>query len=95
MDATQIATVTGFVRAMSKYEISSVEEANVYVTVLQASMVDAKPITLAQVVKATKIPFSTASRMAWSLSQRGLIKYQAHPTDRRKKLLIAKNLNGG
>jgi DNA-binding MarR family transcriptional regulator len=95
MDATQIATVTGFVRAMSKHEISSVEELNVYVTALKASVIDAKPMTLAQIVKATKIPFSTASRMAWALSQRGLIKYQAHPTDRRKKLLIAKNFNGG
>ena len=42
-------------------------------------------------VKKLDMPFSTASRVAWSLTPEGgeigVLKYVAHPTDRRKKLL--------
>ena len=38
------------------------------------------------------MPFSTASRVVWSLTEEGgeigVIRYQSHPTDRRKKLLV-------
>lgn len=45
--------------------------------------------TLAGIVRRLHVPFSTASRVLWSMSQRGLISYQKHPTDRRKKLIVA------
>jgi DNA-binding MarR family transcriptional regulator len=53
---------------------------------------DGNPHTLASIVKKLKMPFSTASRVVWSLTEEGgdigIIKYLNHPTDRRKKLLV-------
>jgi DNA-binding MarR family transcriptional regulator len=53
--------------------------------------------TLASIVKKLKIPFSTASRIVWSLTEEGgdigLIRYLTHPTDRRKKLLVINEHN--
>jgi hypothetical protein len=38
------------------------------------------------------MPFSTASRVVWSLTKDGgdlgIVRYQQHPTDRRKKYLV-------
>lgn len=52
---------------------------------------DGHPHTLVTLVKKLEMPFSTASRVAWSLTPEGgeigVIKYVPHPTDRRKKLL--------
>jgi DNA-binding MarR family transcriptional regulator len=52
---------------------------------------DGQPHTLVTLVKKLDMPFSTASRVAWSLTPEGgdigVIKYVPHPTDRRKKLL--------
>jgi DNA-binding MarR family transcriptional regulator len=53
---------------------------------------DGEPHTLATLVKKLHMPYSTASRVVWSLTEAGgdlgLIRYERHPTDRRKKLLI-------
>jgi DNA-binding MarR family transcriptional regulator len=58
---------------------------------------DGNPHTLASIVKKLKIPFSTASRVVWSLTEEGgdvgIIKYLNHPTDRRKKLLVIDERN--
>src|SRR5262245_42502549 len=58
---------------------------------------DGNPHMLASLVKKLKIPFSTASRVVWSLTEEGgnigIIKYQSHPTDRRKKLLVINGPN--
>lgn len=58
---------------------------------------DGNPHTLASIVKKLKIPFSTASRVVWSLTEEGgdvgIIKYLSHPTDRRKKLLVIDERN--
>ena len=44
-------------------------------------------VTLADIHKKTGMPFSTLSRLAWGLSQRRLLSYVEHPTDRRKKII--------
>ncbi|HEY8518714.1 MAG TPA: hypothetical protein VIN61_01440 [Gammaproteobacteria bacterium] len=53
---------------------------------------DGHPHTLATLVKKLQMPFSTASRVVWSLTAEGgdigVIKYKNHPTDRRKKYLV-------
>src|SRR5690606_21775129 len=53
---------------------------------------DGTPHTLASLVKKLKMPFSTASRVVWSLTEEGgdigVIRYMSHPTDRRKKQLV-------
>jgi DNA-binding MarR family transcriptional regulator len=58
---------------------------------------DGVPHTLASLVKKLKMPFSTASRVVWSLTEEGgnigVIRYQSHPTDRRKKQLIVNQRN--
>ena len=58
---------------------------------------DGNPHTLASIVKKLKMPFSTASRVVWSLTEEGgdigVIKYLNHPTDRRKKLLVINERN--
>lgn len=46
-----------------------------------------EPPTLASVTRGLRIPFSTASRVIYGLSQSGFLKYTNHKTDRRKKLL--------
>ena len=55
------------------------------------------PHTLASIVRKLKMPFSTASRVVWSLTAEGgdigIIRYQSHPTDRRKKLLVMNQRN--
>jgi DNA-binding MarR family transcriptional regulator len=52
---------------------------------------DGNPHTLVSLVKKLDMPFSTASRVVWSLTDEGgdvgVVKYIPHPTDRRKKLL--------
>ena len=52
---------------------------------------DGDPHTLVSLVKKLDMPFSTASRVVWSLTDEGgevgIVKYLPHPTDRRKKLL--------
>jgi hypothetical protein len=58
---------------------------------------DGEPHTLASLVKKLKMPFSTASRVVWSLTEEGgnigVIRYQSHPTDRRKKQLVVNQKN--
>jgi len=58
---------------------------------------DGTPHTLASLVKKLKMPFSTASRVVWSLTEEGgdigVIRYQSHPTDRRKKQLVINQRN--
>ena len=58
---------------------------------------DGTPHTLASLVKKLKMPFSTASRVVWSLTEEGgsigVIRYQSHPTDRRKKQLVINQKN--
>ena len=58
---------------------------------------DGSPHTLASIVKKLKMPFSTASRVVWALTEEGgdigLIRYLNHPTDRRKKLLVINERN--
>ncbi|HEX5418680.1 MAG TPA: hypothetical protein VFY39_01640 [Gammaproteobacteria bacterium] len=53
---------------------------------------DGHPHTLVSLVKKLNMPFSTASRVVWSLTQEGgnvgVIKYERHPTDRRMKYLV-------
>ncbi len=52
---------------------------------------DGNPHTLVSLVKKLDMPFSTASRVVWSLTEGGgdvgIVKYVPHPSDRRKKLL--------
>lgn len=53
---------------------------------------DGEPHTLVSLVNKLDMPFSTASRVVWSLTKEGgdigYIKYERHPTDRRKKYLV-------
>ena len=50
-----------------------------------------------RIVKKLRVPFSTVSRVIWSLTEEGgdigIIRYQSHPTDRRKKLLVINERN--
>jgi DNA-binding MarR family transcriptional regulator len=59
--------------------------------ILVAEM-DGKPHTLVSLVKKLNMPFSTASRVVWSLTAEGgnvgIVKYEPHPTDRRMKYLV-------
>jgi len=58
---------------------------------------DGNPHTLASIVKKLKMPFSTASRVVWSLTEEGgdigIIKYLRSRSDRRKKLLVINERN--
>ena len=58
---------------------------------------EGSPHTLASIVKKLKMPFSTVSRVVWSLTAEGgdigIVRYLNHPTDRRKKLLVINERN--
>lgn len=58
---------------------------------------DGSPHTLASIVKKLRMPFSTVSRVIWSLTEEGgdigIIRYLNHPTDRRKKQLVINEHN--
>lgn len=60
---------------------------------------DGEPHTLGTLVDKLNMPFSTASRVVWSLTHEGgdvgVVKYMPHPTDRRKKLLAVDYRNVG
>ena len=51
-----------------------------------------RPHTLATLVEQLDMPYSTASRVVWSLTEEGgdhrVLKYVRHPHDGRKKLLV-------
>lgn len=70
-----------------------------YLIALEVRRAEAQgtPHTLASLVKKLKMPFSTASRVVWSLTEDGgdigVIRYQNHPTDRRKKHLVINRKN--
>lgn len=59
--------------------------------ILVAEM-DGNPHTLVSLVKKLNMPFSTASRVVWSLTAEGgnvgIVKYEPHPSDRRMKYLV-------
>lgn len=58
---------------------------------IMAAERDGEPHTLVSLVKRLDMPFSTASRVVWSLTAGGgdigVVKYIPHAEDRRKKLL--------
>ena len=70
-----------------------------YLIVLEVRRAEAagSPHTLASLVRKLKMPFSTASRVVWSLTEGGgdigVIRYVNHPTDRRKKHLVINRKN--
>jgi DNA-binding MarR family transcriptional regulator len=65
-----------------------------YLVALEVLVAEAEgqPHTLVSLVRKLKMPYSTASRVVWSLTKEGgdvgIIMYQRHPTDRRKKYLV-------
>lgn len=65
-----------------------------YLVALEILVAEAegKPHTLVSLVKKLNMPFSTASRVVWSLTAEGgnigVVKYEPHPTDRRMKYLV-------
>jgi DNA-binding MarR family transcriptional regulator len=48
------------------------------------------PIGVTEISRLTKLPVSTVSRLLWEMSQRGLLEYTTHGTDRRKRLVRVK-----
>jgi DNA-binding MarR family transcriptional regulator len=76
------------VRALRKLGIDSMAEAAVFCEA--ASTAES---TLGSIARTLTFPVSTVSRVAYALEQRGLVRYEPHPTDRRKKFLRA-NVSG-
>ncbi len=70
------------VRTLRKLGIATMLEASVFCEA--ASSHDA---TLGEIARTIGLPFSSVSRAAYELEQRGLVRYEAHPTDRRKKII--------
>lgn len=65
-----------------------------YLVALEVLVAEAEgtPHTLVSLVRKLNMPYSTASRVVWSLTKEGgevgVLMYQRHPTDRRKKYLM-------
>lgn len=82
--AANIPTLRESIVTLRKHGITSLEEARLFCEA--ASLPEP---TLVNITKALGMPFSSASRIAYALEQRGLLAYVPHATDRRKKLLVA------
>ena len=80
----QAATIAEALDILSKLKIESIPEAAVF---CQAAL--KKDATLSSIVETLGLPFSSVSRVAFVLEQRGLLRYEPHPTDRRKKIVRA------
>jgi DNA-binding MarR family transcriptional regulator len=76
--------MTDSVRTFRKLGIATMLEADVYCAA--ASYEDA---TLGTIASTISLPFSSVSRAAYELEQRGLLRYEPHPSDRRKKIVRA------
>lgn len=48
-----------------------------------------KPVSLKELTQVADIPYTSASRIAWTLVEKGFIAHQADPEDRRVRLLEA------
>ena len=79
----ELAHLPAAIETLRKNGFESMTEAGIFCAVL------AEETTIATIVKKLKLPFSTVSRVAYALEQRGLLTYTPHPTDRRKKLVHA------
>ena len=75
-------------RIMRHSGFDLVSEASVFFEVLCEQKAGRQP-TVGDVVRLTGYPFSTVSRLCWTLHQRGLFAYEADPKDRRHKILRA------
>lgn len=87
LDKLSVATALTVVALLEGKGVENVNELRTYLHLAEQHL-EEKKVTLAEVVKATKMPFSTASRVAWHLHEKGLLKYESHATDRRKKILV-------
>jgi DNA-binding MarR family transcriptional regulator len=67
---------------------ASLAEADVFCTAAVSEVAGVR-MSLTDIVESTKLPFSTASRLAWDLHERGLFSYEEHASDRRRKLIRA------
>lgn len=88
-----IDTAHRVVEFARKRGIDGVHSLHMYLTVAQRQLVGIQT-TLADYVKLSGMPFSTASRVAWSMTEDSgmgvdLLRYASHATDRRKKVLVA------
>lgn len=70
------------IEALSQRGVTTVEQVRIYLTIAVGG-----PIELNAIVRDLGIPFSTASRVVWSMNQMGLVDYTPHATDRRRKIL--------
>jgi DNA-binding MarR family transcriptional regulator len=84
VSAEHVARMVESVRMLRKLGIATLLEAAVFCEA--ASSQDA---TLGAIARTIGLPFSSVSRAAFELEQRGLVRYEPHPTDRRKKIVRA------
>jgi DNA-binding MarR family transcriptional regulator len=80
----QLKDLDTYVSALRESGIETLAEAGLF-----CAAASSQEMTLAQIVRLIGMPFSSASRVAYSLLERGVLTYTPHPTDRRKKFVRA------
>jgi len=86
--ATAVHQIHAAITMLRANGFDSLGEAAVFSTAAIAH-VDGKPVGLSDIVRSLKMPFSSASRLAWGLVERGLLSYESHASDRRRKVIRA------
>lgn len=73
---------------LREHGFSSVLEASIFYLAADAQL-KGREIHIANIVEELNEPFSTISRVTWSLRERGLLRYEDSKTDRRMKIVRA------
>jgi DNA-binding MarR family transcriptional regulator len=86
MNKKDIERIGGAIVAMRANGFTSLEEAWLFFTAAAAQL-NGGTLDVSGLRDGTGIPMSTASRILWTLHERGLLSYQPDAGDRRRKLI--------
>ncbi len=89
MNKKAVEQLSNVVTALRANGFETLAEAAVFCCAATATA-KGKLGTVGELSRITKLPATLVSRVVWDLSQRGLLEYTAHSTDRRRKLVRAK-----
>lgn len=82
MNKKAVEQLTEAVAALRANRFGSLEEAAIFCEAARAT-IDDQLCGVTEIGRATKLPYSTVSRLVWNLRQRGFLEYERDTVDRR------------
>ena len=89
MNKKAVEQLTEVVTALRTNRFESLAEAAVFCEAAIAT-VDGKLCGVTEIGRATRLPYSTVSRLIWNLSERGFLEYERDASDRRIRRVRAR-----